>query len=153
MEALNAPRLRLVLDTNQIIGAGSRWLIAPPGFGESNRHLRLLRLTAVAHIGLYCDEIIEEYARKLLERGHPPDRVRRLLTFIRGAFQGLRLVSDHAPLAPRDPDDEIFLLCAIDGDADYLASEDRHLLELADRYTRPVIAKCDIILAQLESPT
>ena len=151
MEALKASGLRLVLDTNQIVGAGSRWLAPGTRRAASNRHLRLLRLTAAEHTGLYCDEIIDEYLAKLLQRGHPPDRARRLIAYIRGAFEAVRLVSTQAPFRPRDPDDEVFLLCAIDGDADYLVSEDRDLLELADRYARPVIDRCDAVLGDLES--
>ncbi len=151
MEALKAAGLRLVLDTNQIVGAGSRWLVFGRGYLQSNPHVRLLRLTATEHTGLYCDEIIDEYLEKLLQRGHPPDRARRLTAYIRGAFEAVRLVSTQAPFRPRDPDDEVFLLCAIDGDADYLVSEDRDLLELGDRYARPVIARCDAVLSDLES--
>ncbi len=151
MEALNPLTLRLVLDTNQIVGAGSRWLVSGTGHASSNRHLRLLRLTATAHTGLYCDAIIEEYLGKLLQRGHPPDRARRLVAYIRGAFECVQLVSAQAPVRPRDPDDEVFLLCAVDGDADYLVSEDRDLVELADHYASPVIARCDAVLSDLES--
>ena len=42
------------------------------------------------------------------------------------------------PVPPSDPDDEVFLICAIDGHADYLVSEDRDLLSLKDSYQRPV---------------
>lgn len=152
MEPLKATSLRLVLDTNQIVGAGSRWLASGPGYAPSNPHARLLRLTATEHTGLYCDEIIDEYIRALLQRGHPPDRAQRLVTYIRGSFEAVRLATSRAPVTPSDPDDEIFILCAIDGDADFLASEDRHLLELAGSYERPIIAKCEVVLTHLELP-
>ena len=62
----------------------------------------------------------------------------------------MRLVSTEAPTRPRDPDDEVFLLCAIDGDADYLVSEDRDLLSLRAAYSRPTIANCEEALPVLE---
>jgi hypothetical protein len=37
------------------------------------------------------------------------------------------------------PDDEVFLLSAIDGNADYLVSDDHHLTELKSSYAKPVI--------------
>lgn len=151
MEALNAANLRLVLDTNQIVGAGSRWLVSGPGYASSNLHVRLLRLTATEHTGLYCDEIIDEYLEKLLDRNHPPDRAARLITYILGAFDDVQLVTTRAPVRPCDPDDEVFLLCAIDGDAHYLVSEDGDLLDLADEYEHPTIAQCDAVLSDLES--
>lgn len=42
---------------------------------------------------------------------------------------------------PSDPDDEIFLLCAIDGNADYLVSEDHSLTNLKSSYAKPVIGR------------
>ena len=86
--------------------------------------------------------ILDEYARVLLERGHPPERASRLLTYIEGAFTHVEITSPAAPTPPVDPDDEVFLLCALDGDADYLVSEDEHLLELRPHYQRPVILTC-----------
>ena len=84
---------RVVLDTNEVVAAGSRWLdTGLPGSG-GNAHLRLLILVAAYHQGLYCDEIMEEYARVLLERGHPPERARRLIAYIQGAFAPVEITS------------------------------------------------------------
>lgn len=148
---MNPRRLRSVLDTNEIVGAGSHWLDAgapdPP-----NCHLRLLLLLLRAGgcRGLYSDAMLEEYSKKLVTRGSPEERAGRLLRQIVGAFERVRLVSTEAPVRPRDPDDEMFLLCAIDGDADYLVSEDRDLLSLRAAYSRPTIARCEEALPVLE---
>ncbi len=133
---------RLVLDTNEIVAAGSRWLDTGLPSSGHNAHLRLLIIVATRHSGLYCDEMLDEYARVLLERRHPTDRARRLLTYIQGAFAPVEITSSAAPTPPSDPDDEIFLLCALDGEADFLVSEDKHLLELRPHYQRPTIARC-----------
>ena len=48
-----------------------------------------------------------------------------------------------------DPDDEVFLICALDGDADWLVSEDTDLLDLKTSYPRPVIGRCAEIIDSL----
>ena len=113
---------RIVLDTTEIVAAGSRWLDTGVPSSGANTHLRLLVIVATRHSGLYSDEILDEYARVLLERQHPPERAQRLLTYIEGAFTPVEITSSSAPIPPTDPDDEIFLLCALDGNADYLVS-------------------------------
>lgn len=148
---MTAAVFRVVLDTNEIIAAGSRWLDTGAPSSGRNEHLRLLIIVATRHEGLYCDEILDEYARVLLERRHPPERVRRLLAYIEGAFSSVEITSSAAPIPPSDPDDEIFLLCALDGDADYLVSEDAHLLTLRPHYQRPLIAPCSESMVFMES--
>ena len=148
---MTAAVFRVVLDTNEIVAAGSRWLDTGAPSPVRNEHLRLLIIVATRHEGLYCDEILDEYARVLLERRHPPERARRLLAYIQGAFSSVQITSSAAPTPPSDPDDEIFLLCALDGDADYLVSEDAHLLELRPYYERPLIADCSESMALLDS--
>jgi hypothetical protein len=53
------------------------------------------------------------------------------MTYITGSFTQVTLTSKSAPVKPSDPDDEVFLLCAIDGGADYLISEDHSLTDLS----------------------
>ncbi len=146
---MNRSRLRCVLDTNEIVGAGSRWLRR--GVPEDpNCHLRLLLLASGKHRGLYCDAMLTEYLGKLVARGSPIERAEELVAYLSAAFERVRLVSAEAPTRPSDPDDEVFLLCAIDGDADYLVSEDRDLLSLRAAYARPTIARCEEALPVLE---
>ena len=148
---MTAAVFRVVFDTNEIVAAGSRWLDTGVPASSPNAHLRLLIIVATKHRGLYCDEILEEYARVLLERGHPPGRIQQLLTYIQGAFVPVQIVSSAVPVRPADPDDEIFLLCALDGDADYLVSEDAHLLDLQPNYQRPLIMTCSECLGDWPS--
>lgn len=82
---------RVVLDTNEIVAAGSRWLDTGVPASSPNAHLRLLIIVATKHTGLYCDEILHEYARVLLERRHPPEMARRLLTYLQGAFEPVEI--------------------------------------------------------------
>ena len=144
---MTADGVRIVLDTNQIVGAGSRWL--DESVANANEHRRLLVYVAEEHSGLYCDGIIDEYLEKLLERRHPTDRARKLITYIMGSFTRIEIVSESAPVPPIDPDDEIFLICALDGDADWLVSEDTDLLDLDASYSRPQIGRCREIMNAL----
>lgn len=144
---------RVVLDTNQIVGAGSRWLRVPIPTLDSNPHRRLLLCVAQRHTGLYCDPIIREYIEKLLEYGHPAARVRDLIAYLVGSFESVDITSSAAPVPPPDPDDEVFLFYAIDGAADYLVSEDHHLLCLKGNYNRPAIGRCSELINALCHPS
>jgi predicted nucleic acid-binding protein len=94
---------------------------------------------ADAHTGLYCGKIIGEYLEKLIDLRHPPERAMRFITYLIGAFSRITIVTENAPTRPADLDDEIFLLCAIDGEAHYLVSDDRGLLALSVHYDPLVI--------------
>lgn len=144
---MTADGVRIVLDTNQIVGAGSRWL--NESVANANDHRRLLVCVAEEHSGLYCDGIIDEYLDRPLERHHPSERARKLIAYIMGSFVRIEIVSESAPAPPIDPGDEIFLICALDGDADWLVSEDMDLLDLKTSYPRLQIGRCGEIMNAL----
>lgn len=130
----NDQRERFVLDTNQILGGGTSWLAKTPP-SPTNTKSRLLCHVATYQRGLYCGKIIGEYLEKLIDYGHPPERAREMTAYILGAFQRVALVTKTAPFPPTDLDDEVFILCAIDGQAHYLVTEDKHLLALKEKYS------------------
>ena len=130
---------RVVLDTNEVVGAGTGWLDYGVPAPDKNTHRRVLLRVAESHIGLYSDKIVGEYLEKLVALNHPKDRALKLMIYIMGAFLEVKVSTRNAPVQPSDPDDEIFLLCAIDGNADYLVSEDGHLMAIKASYTKPVI--------------
>ena len=141
---------RVVLDTTEIVAAGTRWLYHQVPQPDPNAHRRLLICVAERHVGLYCTPIILEYIEKLIERGSPEARVLELIAYLMGSFESVSVVSPAAPVSPSDPDDEIFVICAIDGKADFLVSQNRHLLNLQKDYQRPVIGKCSDLLGILD---
>lgn len=143
------PSCRVVLDTNEVVGAGSGWLDHGVPSPDENIHRRVLIRVAEAHTGLYSGKMVGEYLEKLVDLGHPHERALRLMTYIMGAFSRVTITTKFAPVRPSDPDDEVFLLCAIDGDADYLVSEDRALTNLKDRYIKPVIGKSEDLCGAL----
>jgi predicted nucleic acid-binding protein len=140
---------RYVLDTNQVVAAGSGWLDYGPPTPDPIAARRLLIHVAKNETGLYCGKIAGEYLEKLLDQGHPPDRASRLIRYLVGAFERVSIETEAAPHAPTDPDDEIFVLCALDGNAHYLVSEDNALLALRPHYQPLVICGADEETARL----
>lgn len=114
-----------------------------------NSHRRVLIRVAESHTGLYCGKIVGEYLEKLVDLGHPRERALKMITYLMGAFSRVEIVSKSAPVPPSDPDDEIVLLCAIDGKADYLVSEDKHLTDIKGSYNKPVIGRSDELAGPL----
>ena len=143
---------RVVLDTNQIVGAGTRWLVGDVPYANWNYHRRMLVHVAARHEGLYSAEIIEEYVEKLASKGHPPDRIEKLVALLYGAFEEVRLTTSAPPVVPSDPDDTVFILCCLDGVADYLVSEDKGLLALDAAYPMFSIGRCADLMVTLGVP-
>ena len=135
------PKYRVVLDTNQIIGAGSRWMADARSLSDKNLCQRILIQVAASHTGLFSGKIMGEYTEKLLDLNHPKERVQLLITYLMGAFTFVKIITKDVPTKPTDLDDEIFILCALDGNADYLIAEDKHLINVKSSYTRPIIGK------------
>ncbi|KAF0218453.1 MAG: nucleic acid binding [Geobacteraceae bacterium] len=124
---------KIILDTNQILAAGSRWV--DPLYHNSNSTAQeLLRVIARSHRGMFCPKIMAEYVEKLLEKGHPKERVAKLIGLLLGAFEMVTVTSKTCSPVPADPDDVMFVLCAIDGAADFIVSSDKHLLDLDGAY-------------------
>lgn len=140
---------RVVLDTNQIVGAGTRWFDHGIPSPDHNLHRRILIRVAEAHAGLYCGKIIGEYLEKLVDLAHPSARSVKMIAYIMGAFSSVTITSKVAPHRPTDLDDEIFVLCAIDGLANYLVSEDRSLVNLKSNYSTFVIGRSAELARQL----
>ena len=140
---------RVVLDTNQIIGAGARWLYEGVPSPDTNTPRRILIRVAESHTGLYRGKLVGEYLEKLVDQGTSHQRALKLMTYIMGAFSRVTITTEFAPMRPSDLDDEVFLLCAIDGDADYLVSDDRDLTRLRPDYRKPVIGNSDELAGAL----
>lgn len=141
--------LRVVFDTNQIVGAGSSWLVHGKPDPDPNIHRRVLIHVAEHHQGLYSGKLVGEYLEKLVDRNHPPGRAVQLMAYIMGAFERVEITTTMAPVRPTDLDDEVFLLCALDGSADYLISEDHSLTDLVGHYSKPIIGRCAALAAVL----
>jgi len=108
---------------------------------DPNSSRRILIRVAEFHTGLYCGKIIGEYLEKLIDKKHPPARALKLITYIMGAFSTVSITTLSAPFPPSDPDDKIFILCAMDGNANYLVSEDGALVNHSRATQRFILAR------------
>lgn len=119
--------MRIVLDTSVIVSG----LLSP--------HASPAQIVTAWREGhfvlLYSQEIYAEYA-DVLQRAwmherlrHAPNRVADFLEAVRILGEEIvGFVSVHGEI--RDPFDEMFLRCALLGEADYLVSADKDLLSL-----------------------
>jgi predicted nucleic acid-binding protein len=92
-----------------------------------------------------------EYLEKLIDKDTKPELATELIKRLLGAFEIIKPMLEDCNPKPVDPGDLMFLLCALDGHADYLVSEDSDLLNLKDAYQKPNILKRDEALANLSS--
>lgn len=100
--------------------------------------------SASAFVWLVSEAIFQEYDRTLRY-----DRVRRYSRMSHGEITrslrelraGCEIVASDKPFhrVTRDPKDDMYLACAINGRAEYVVSGDRHLLELERYESIPII--------------
>lgn len=123
------PLLRAVFDTNVIIAALK-------SKNPNSPTVELLkRWRNDEFLLLYADDLLLEYRQKFIARN--------IDAALRIAFlAGLDVFGERIELAPdqikrvvsNDPDDDIFVACAIVGKATHLVSYDPHLLSLEESY-------------------
>ena len=133
---------RVVLDTNQIIAAGSKWLESGTPYPVTPVQ-QFIYNVVFHHTALYSSSIAAEYLKKLIDKKHPNQRVIQYLGCILETFELVIITMKQCSHLPADPDDLHFILCAIEGNANYLVTEDNHLLVLKPHYNPPVIGKRD----------
>lgn len=121
--------IRAVLDTNQLISM----VIRPGGMADQIRQAwedgQFILITSVP--------LVAEFRRVLT---YP--KLRLLIRLSPREREGLlRLLVEEAEITPgtlrvravaADPSDDLVLACAIEGHADYIVSEDSHLLSLRE---------------------
>jgi predicted nucleic acid-binding protein len=116
--------IQAVLDTNIVLAAeGSSNPNSP------NRDI-LQRWLNGEFTLLVTDDIIAEYAEKLAAMGQSPEKSAEFLSRVFVLSEAIEIGFFHLRHYPADPDDVIFLLCAINGGATHLVSYDPHLLDL-----------------------
>lgn len=138
---------RVVLDTNQIVSAGVRWM-DPMYHHDGNEAVELIKEVFSNHNGLASSKILAEYLEILVDKGAKPELATALIGRLWGAFEVIDVISTSCNPAPSDPDDVMFMLCAIDGKADILVSDDEDLLKLKAHYNPPeIIERKDALVA------
>lgn len=98
------------------------------------------------------DELIEAREKKpYLANAISAEEMQRFIRFLRSVAEILPRQTDPAPSVLRDPRDDFLLIAAAIGDADYLITGDRDLLDIRDRLTRPRIVTVTEFLQVLSS--
>ncbi|MEO0415378.1 MAG: putative toxin-antitoxin system toxin component, PIN family [Verrucomicrobiota bacterium] len=120
--------MRAVLDTNVIIAS----FLSSSSEGTGAQLLDRWRSGQFQF--LFSRDTMLEYAEVLLRKGVPQPLIQSFLTELYSQGEVVTIVFFHLPTYPTDTDDIAFLLCALNGQAQYLISYDNHLLDLAPDY-------------------
>jgi putative PIN family toxin of toxin-antitoxin system len=127
--------IRVVIDTNVFISAAFLPQSKPGKIIDYIREGKVLWVTS--------QEILEEITRVLLS---PRVRKRHGLTFnqvtkvLEGLIQGAEITPGVIQAeASRDPEDNKFLACAVEGQANYIMSGDNDLTDLKNYQNVPII--------------
>ena len=124
--------LRAVLDTNVLLAAHLSSHPASPTAEILDRWQRR------EFVFLHSLDTLAECAEKLLTHGIPAADVAAFIRLVARHGELVPVVFFHFRHYPVDPEDVMFLLCAINGHATHLVSYDGHLLELRPYYAGEV---------------
>jgi putative PIN family toxin of toxin-antitoxin system len=124
--------LRAVLDTNVLLAAHLSSHPASPTAEILDRWQRR------EFVFLHSLDTLAECAEKLLTHGIPAADVAAFIRLVARHGELVPVVFFHFRHYPVDPEDVMFLLCAINGHATHLVSYDGHLLALRPYYAGEV---------------
>ena len=120
-------RIAVVLDTNVLI---AYYLSANPKSASGKivwlwRHLRKLQL-------IVSDEIIAEYLEIFARLNIPPKQIKAFAERIEMRQTVTKFSLGKIPTESRDADDNLMLATALVGKADFLITNDKDLLDIAE---------------------
>jgi putative PIN family toxin of toxin-antitoxin system len=120
--------LRVVVDTNVIVSSVLSRSGVPALLMNAWRERRFIMVSSPAMI---------EEARAVLHYPHlqnkyslTDDEIDQIISLLERDALIVRGDANVSGALPADPEDEIFLSCALDGEVDCIVSGDRHLLDL-----------------------
>ena len=90
---------------------------------------------------LHSEDTLAEYIEKIRHFGIEEDTIRLFVKDLLLLGEEVDIAFFHLPHYPEDEDDIAFLLCALNGEADFLVSYDDHLLQLASEYPQVTITR------------
>jgi predicted nucleic acid-binding protein len=136
---------RAVLDTNVVLAA--KRSVHP----QSPNAEIITRWKAGEFVWLVSEDVVTEYAEKLLEKGIDPVKVERLVADLLQYGEEVPIRFFHFQHYPVDADDVAFLLLAINGAATHVVTYDEHLKDVGVFY--PEFVTCEPVgfLADLRS--
>ena len=128
--------MRIVIDTN-IWVSGLLWKGAP---------WRLLKLAETGKVQLCIAYPMLLELEEVLRYGRLQPRLQKLqqtpdqlVAYALNLSMLFDVSHTTTPIVEDDPDDDIFILCALEAGADYLVSGDKHLLRLGSYQTVNII--------------
>jgi putative PIN family toxin of toxin-antitoxin system len=114
---------RVVFDTNILFSAVG-WLGNPHRCVQAARHGQCHSVT--------CEPVLNELAEKLrLKRDFSVAKAAEVADEIR-AFSQVVVIAGALKVVAADPDDDAVVECALSGQAGFIVSGDRHLLDLGN---------------------
>ncbi|RME61746.1 MAG: putative toxin-antitoxin system toxin component, PIN family [Caldilineae bacterium] len=133
---------RVVFDTNILISALLSLRGAP------------FRCVALARLGVVqsvtCEQILDEFAEKLRTKfGFDEEHVQQAVHEIRTCSQVV-FVPGALRAIPEDPDDDVVLECALNGNAEIVVSGDRHLRSLGHYESIRILSANEFLSVALE---
>lgn len=132
-----------VLDTNVVL---SSQLSTHPG--SPNLEI-LARWEAAQFDWLINEDLLQEYAEKLIEHGIDQHKIILMLSKLRLGGQWIPITFFHLRHYPVDPDDTPFLLAALNGNATHLVTYDQHLEDVGVFYPEFITCKPLVFLQDL----
>lgn len=127
---------RVVFDTN-ILFSSVGWLGNPHQCVQAARQGKCLSVT--------CEQILVELSEKLqLKRGLDAQKVTEIADEIRAFSKGVT-IPGTLKVVPADPDDDAVVECAVVGQAQFLVSGDRHLLELGNHQGIQIVKAAEFL--------
>ena len=123
-----AEQLRAVLGTNVLLAARRSSCPDSPNVEILSRWRRR------EFVFCYSLDTLAEYTEKLLEHGISEAEVEAFVRLLARHGETVPIIFFHFRHYPVDPEDVMFLLCAVNGSATHLVSYDAHLLTLQDFY-------------------
>jgi putative PIN family toxin of toxin-antitoxin system len=90
---------------------------------------------------LICTALAEEIAEKLLDRSVDPDKINALVQSLVRLAEWVEVPPEKIETLLSDPDDNVIVACAVEGQANYLVTYDPHFDSLQGEYRGVKIVK------------
>jgi putative PIN family toxin of toxin-antitoxin system len=129
--------LRVVIDTNVIVSGILSHIGTPAELLDTWRQRRFLLLNTSAIVAKV--QAVLRYPRIRKKYLLNDDEIDQTITLLEHDSLLVPGNADVAGSVPADPKDEMFLTCALDGQADVIVSGDHHLLDLGVYRDIPII--------------
>jgi len=133
--------MKITIDTNVLI-SGSLWTGASDKILEKIENKEIDLILSNDIIGEFSEVLnYEEIKNKIIDKGLEIKRtVEKIIS-----FSTIIEPSEKLDVITEDPDDNIILECAVEGNVDFIISQDKHLLNLKEFRGIKIITPSDFL--------